>query len=116
MHGKSSGRTGRSRTRSVIGSRLISQRFSVISFLYCIRIEERRSRQYLLEMGKSTMIRIGIVGIGFMGRIHYLASQKLSGAKVTAICSRDARKRKGDWTTTRGNFGPEPGHVDLTGI
>jgi predicted dehydrogenase len=62
------------------------------------------------------MIRIGIVGIGFMGRIHYLAAQRLSGAKVTAICSRDPAKLAGDWRATRGNFGPEPGLVDLTGI
>ena len=62
------------------------------------------------------MVRIGIVGIGFMGRIHFLAVQRLAGAKVTAICSRDAAKRAGDWRTTRGNFGPEPGHVDLTGV
>jgi predicted dehydrogenase len=62
------------------------------------------------------MVRVGIVGIGFMGRIHFLASQRLSGAKVTAICSRDAAKRAGDWTNTRGNFGPEPGRVDLTGV
>ena len=61
-----------------------------------------------------TMIRIGIVGIGFMGRIHYLASQKLQGAKVTAICSRDPAKLAGDWRQTRGNFGPEPGQVDRT--
>jgi predicted dehydrogenase len=51
-----------------------------------------------------------------MGRIHFLASQRLTGAKVTAICSRDAAKRAGDWTNTRGNFGPEPGRVDLTGV
>lgn len=62
------------------------------------------------------MIRIGIVGIGFMGRIHFLASQRLSGAKVAAICSRDPAKRAGDWRNTRGNFGPEPGQVDLTGV
>ncbi len=62
------------------------------------------------------MIRIGIAGIGFMGRIHFLASQRLSGAKVTAICSRDAAKRAGDWRNTRGNFGPEPGQVDLAGV
>ena len=62
------------------------------------------------------MIRIGIVGIGFMGRIHFLAAQRLRDAKVTAICSRDAAKRSGDWTNTRGNFGPEPGQVDLTGV
>jgi len=62
------------------------------------------------------MIRIGIVGLGFMGRIHYLASQNLVGAKITAVCSRDSAKLAGDWRNTRGNFGPEPGHVDLTGI
>ncbi len=62
------------------------------------------------------MIRIGIVGLGFMGRIHFLASQKLIGAKVAAVCSRDAAKLAGDWSKTRGNFGPEPGRVDLTGV
>lgn len=62
------------------------------------------------------MVRIGIVGIGFMGRIHFLASQKLQGAQVTAICSRDEAKLAGDWSKTKGNFGPEPGPVDLTGI
>ena len=59
------------------------------------------------------MIRIGIAGIGFMGRIHFLGAQKLRGAAVTAICSRDRAKLAGDWTNTRGNFGPAPGRVDL---
>src|SRR5437660_2028281 len=56
------------------------------------------------------MIRIGIVGIGFMGMIHYLAARKLKGARVTAICSRDPKKLAGDWRGIRGNFGP-PGEV-----
>jgi predicted dehydrogenase len=60
--------------------------------------------------------RIGIVGLGFMGRIHFLASQRLKSAKIAAVCSRDQAKLAGDWRNTRGNFGPEPGHVDLTGI
>ncbi len=67
-------------------------------------------------MGGHGMTRIGIVGIGFMGRIHFLASQSLTNAKVTAVCSRDETKLAGDWSKTRGNFGPEPGHVDLSGI
>jgi predicted dehydrogenase len=62
------------------------------------------------------MVRIGLVGIGFMGRIHYLAAQRLTGARVVAVCSRDRAKLAGDWTNTRGNFGPEPGRVDLTGV
>jgi predicted dehydrogenase len=60
------------------------------------------------------MVRIGIAGIGFMGRIHYLASLKLQGAAVTAICSRDQAKLNGDWSKTRGNFGPEPGPIDTS--
>jgi predicted dehydrogenase len=62
------------------------------------------------------MIRIGIVGLGFMGRIHFLGAKNLRGAKVAAVCSRDPAKLAGDWTNTRGNFGPPPGRVDLTGI
>ncbi len=56
------------------------------------------------------MIRIGLVGVGFMGMIHYLAAQKLKGAAVTAICSRDLTKLNGDWRSIRGNFGP-PGEM-----
>ena len=62
------------------------------------------------------MVRIGIVGSRFMGRIHFLAGQRLAGAKVVAVCSRDPAKLAGDWRATRGNFGPEPGQVDLTGV
>ncbi|HEY7313554.1 MAG TPA: Gfo/Idh/MocA family oxidoreductase, partial [Gemmataceae bacterium] len=59
------------------------------------------------------MVRIGIVGVGFMGMIHYLASTRLRGARVTAICTRDAKKRAGDWRGIRGNFGPAGTRMDL---
>src|SRR5216684_4450376 len=62
------------------------------------------------------MIRIGIVGIGFMGMIHYLAARKLKGAQVTAICSRDAKKLAGDWRSIRGNFGPPGQIMDLGSV
>src|SRR5262245_5668468 len=62
------------------------------------------------------MVRIGIVGIGFMGMIHYLAARKLRDAQVAAVCSRDPKKLAGDWRGIRGNFGP-PGEVmDLSGV
>ncbi|WZO97980.1 Gfo/Idh/MocA family oxidoreductase [Isosphaeraceae bacterium EP7] len=61
-------------------------------------------------------VRIGIVGVGFMGMIHYLAAQKVPGAKVAAICSRDPKKLAGDWTGIKGNFGPAGTQMDLTGI
>jgi predicted dehydrogenase len=53
-------------------------------------------------------VGIGIVGIGFMGMIHYLAAGNAAGAKVVALCSRDSRKL--------GNFGPRGGQMDLTGV
>src|SRR5438128_9101784 len=59
------------------------------------------------------MVRIGIVGIGFMGMIHYLAAQKLKNARVTAICSRDPKKLAGDWRGIQGNFGPPGAIMDL---
>jgi predicted dehydrogenase len=62
------------------------------------------------------MVRIGVVGLGFMGHIHYLAAQKLSGAKVTAVCSRDPVKLSGDWRSIRGNFGPPGQQMDLSGV
>lgn len=60
------------------------------------------------------MVRIGLVGIGFMGMIHYLAARKLRGAEVVAICSRDEKKLAGDWTSIQGNFGPRGEMMDLS--
>lgn len=62
------------------------------------------------------MVRIGIVGVGFMGMIHYLAARKLKGARVEAICSRDEKKLAGDWTSIQGNFGPRGEQMDLSGL
>jgi len=62
------------------------------------------------------MIRVGIAGIGFMGMIHYLTYQKLSGIEVTAISSRDPKKRAGDWRGIQGNFGPPGEEMDLGDI
>lgn len=62
------------------------------------------------------MIRIGIAGIGFMGMIHYLAYQKLRGARVVALCESNPKRRAGDWRDIRGNFGPPGTKMDLTGV
>src|SRR5262249_31738669 len=65
---------------------------------------------------KTAMVRIGIVGVGFMGMIHYLAAQKLSAARVHAICTRDPKKLSGDWTSIRGTFAPAGPHMTLGDI
>jgi predicted dehydrogenase len=62
------------------------------------------------------MKRIGMVGIGFMGMIHYLAARNLKGARVAAVCSRDPKKLAGDWRDIQGNFGPRGEMMDLSAV
>jgi predicted dehydrogenase len=62
------------------------------------------------------MINFGIAGIGFMGMIHYQAAQRVRGAKVRAICTRDPKKLAGDWRSIKGNFGPPGEQMDLKGV
>jgi predicted dehydrogenase len=62
------------------------------------------------------MVRIGIVGVGFMGVTHFKAIEKVKGAKVTAIATRDHKKLRGDWRAVQGNFGDGGGRQDLKGI
>ena len=62
------------------------------------------------------MIRVGIVGVGFMGWIHWLAYQKVAGARVAAISTRNERRRAGDWRGIQGNFGPPGEQVDLSDV
>jgi predicted dehydrogenase len=59
------------------------------------------------------MVGIGIVGIGFMGMIHFLAARQIRSGRVVAICSRDPKKLAGDWTNIQGNFGPRGTQMDL---
>lgn len=62
------------------------------------------------------MIRVGLVGIGFMGWIHYLAYQRSESAKLCAFSSREDKKRAGDWRGIRGNFGPPGEQIDVSGL
>lgn len=62
------------------------------------------------------MVKIGILGIGFMGVTHFKAAQNIKGGKVVAICTRDKKKLAGDWRGVQGNFGGGGGVQDLTGI
>jgi predicted dehydrogenase len=62
------------------------------------------------------MVRIGIVGVGFMGMIHFLAARGLQGGRVAAVCSRDPKKLAGDWRDIQGNFGPPGAVMDLSAL
>jgi len=69
-----------------------------------------------LLSGVIEMKRVGIVGIGFMGMVHYLSYAKIAGAQVVAMCDVNPDRLKGDWTGIKGNFGPPGEQMDLSGI
>lgn len=56
-------------------------------------------------------MQVGIIGLGFMGMVHYRAYQQVRGARVAALSTRNAKRLSGDWRDIRGNFGP-PGAVE----
>src|SRR5438094_1043078 len=62
------------------------------------------------------MVRVGLVGVGFIGWIHYLSYKKTKGVKLAAVCTRDERRLSGDWRGIQGNFGPPGEKVDLSGV
>ena len=61
-------------------------------------------------------MRAGIVGVGFMSWIHYLAYQRSEIAEMAAFSSRDPKKRSGDWRGIQGNFGPPGEQIDTSGM
>ncbi len=61
-------------------------------------------------------MRAGVVGVGFMSWIHYLAYQRSELAEMVSFCSRDAVKRAGDWRGIKGNFGPPGEQIDVSGM
>jgi predicted homoserine dehydrogenase-like protein len=38
---------------------------------------------------RQSVIRVGIVGFGFMGRMHYGNWKKMKGARVVALCDKN---------------------------
>jgi predicted dehydrogenase len=62
------------------------------------------------------MIRVGLVGIGFMGWIHQLAYRRSKKAELVAFCSSDPKKRDGDWRGIQGNFGPPGDFIAIDGM
>jgi predicted dehydrogenase len=50
------------------------------------------------------MIRVGIIGMGFMGRVHYGTYEKIPGVQVVAIADADPRRAAGDLSGGWGNI------------
>lgn len=62
-------------------------------------------------------VRIGLLGIGFMGMTHFEGAKAIRGGRIAAICTRSEKKLAGDWSDIQGNFGPRGSdQVDLTDV
>ncbi|HSW45968.1 MAG TPA: Gfo/Idh/MocA family oxidoreductase [Phycisphaerae bacterium] len=64
------------------------------------------------------MIRVGLIGAGFIGRNHFNQYEKMARrARVHALCDKQAERLAGDWSGVGGNIGDRQGtRRDLTGI
>jgi predicted dehydrogenase len=61
-------------------------------------------------------VKLGVIGLGFMGSTHAKAALQLPGVQLAAVCSRDDQKRSGDFSTVRGNSGDVGGQADFSGV
>ncbi len=56
------------------------------------------------------MIRVGVIGAGFIGRNHFNQYEKLADrCRVVALCDKDAERRAGDWSKVGGNLADAQG-------
>lgn len=61
------------------------------------------------------MTRVGIIGLGFMGKMHFRCYQALEGVQVAAICDTDKATFE-DTSGTAGNIEGAEAPLDLSGI
>lgn len=60
------------------------------------------------------MVKVGQVGMGFMGRTHFGIYEKLPNARVVALCDQDEKRRAGTWADPIGNLPASwPAQVDM---
>ena len=63
------------------------------------------------------MIKVGIIGLGFMAATHVKAYRQVAGIEVTALCNPSGRHLDGDFSDVSGNLGlKEPLKLDMTRV
>ncbi len=61
------------------------------------------------------MLKVGLIGLGAIGRMHFACWQKCPGARLVAVSARDPKKLAGDWGGQEFNLGDQAAeHVDLS--
>jgi predicted dehydrogenase len=70
-----------------------------------------------LATAKGAMMKVGLIGLGAMGRVHFECWRRSKAAQLVAISARDPRKLAGDWSGQEFNLGAQANErVDLTGL
>lgn len=62
------------------------------------------------------MLRVGIVGLGFMGRMHYRCWSGQPGATVAAVCEASPEVLAAAGKPQQGNIGGAADHIDLSQV
>src|SRR5256885_16773417 len=58
-------------------------------------------------------MRVGVLGLGFMGSTHVQALLTIPGAELAAVCSRDEARLSGDLSAIQGNTGSPGAHLNF---
>jgi len=61
-------------------------------------------------------VKLGIIGLGFMGSTHAKAVMQLAGAELAAVCDTDDQRLSGDFSNVRGNSGDIGGKLDFSAV
>jgi predicted dehydrogenase len=61
-------------------------------------------------------VKIGIIGLGFMGATHYQAFSAMEGVSVAAVCANNPQALEGDLTNVGGNLGRSTGKFDFSAL
>lgn len=62
-------------------------------------------------------MKIGLIGLGFMGVMHLRALENVNGLELGALCNPSGRRLDGDFSGIAGNIGGDAGlKIDMTGV
>lgn len=63
------------------------------------------------------MVKVGLIGLGAMGRVHFDCWRESTAAQLAAVASRDKMKLAGEWAGGEFNLGDQAAaRVDMTGV
>src|SRR5271165_1006659 len=75
-----------------------------------------RTLRDLPSRKRFAMIRVGIVGLGFMGRMHYRCWKAIPDATITAICEANPKVLAAAGEPSKGNVEGAADHIDLKDV